>query len=220
VTGTPTPQSLNSTTMVPHAPSKEAPELSSHPKVAGLPYDDEVNFHDSSFFQKHDLASLPAPDMVRDVASRSKDPRTIRRTRPPPMYFPSLGLCVKYGTEITIAEGQCLLFVRSKLSQRVPVPEVYRWCKDDGQVFIYMELIDGVTLEKSWEGMDEENRLAVCEQLRGMVDAWRGLERDSGSALISKLDARTHNRRNSFLSGWTTSTVNLQTHIQLSTESF
>jgi hypothetical protein len=206
--------------MVHHAPSDEAPELSSHPKVAGLPYDDEVDFHDSSFFQKHDLASLPSPDMVREVASRSKDPRTLRRTRPPPVYFPNLGLCVKYGTEITIAEGQCLLFVRSKLSQCVPVPEIYRWCKDDEQVFIYMELIDGVTLEKSWEGMHEEDRLAVCEQLRGMIDAWRGLGCDSDSALISKLDACTHSRRNNFLSRWTTSVVNLQTQIQLSAESF
>jgi hypothetical protein len=178
--------------MVHHAPSDKASEVVSHTKVDGLPYDDEVNFHDSSFFQKHDLASLPSPNMVREVASRSKDPRTICRTRPLPVYFPNLGLCVKYGTEITIAEGQCLLFVRSKFSQCVPVPEVYGWCKDDGQVFIYMELIDGVTLEKSWEGMKEEDRLAVCEQLRGMIDAWRGLGCDPDSALISKLDACIH----------------------------
>jgi hypothetical protein len=186
--------------MVHHAPSDEASEAVSHTKVDGLTYDDEVNFYDSSFFQKHDLASLPSLDMVRGVASRSEDPRTILRTRPPPVYFPNLGLCVKYGTEITIAEGQCLLFVRSKLSSLVPVHEIYRWCKNDGQVFIYMELIDGVTLEKSWEGMNEEDRLVVCEQLRGMIDAWRGLGYDSDSALISKLDACTRSRRHSFLS--------------------
>jgi hypothetical protein len=173
--------------MVPHTQLDEALELSPHLKVAGLPYDDEVDFRDSSFFQKHDLTSLPTPNAVREVASRSKDPRTKRRNRPPPVYFPSLGLCVKYGTEVTIAEGQCLLFVRSKLSQHVPVPEVYKWCKDDGQVFIYMELMDGVTLEKSWESFNEENRLAVCEQLRCMVDAWRSLGCDSDSAFIGKL---------------------------------
>jgi hypothetical protein len=206
--------------MVPHVPSDEAPELASHTKVDGLPYDDEVNFHDSSFFQKHDLASLPSPNMVREIASRSQDPRTIRRTRPPPVYFPSLGLCVKYGTEITIAEGQCLLFVRSKLSQSVPVPEVYRWCKDDGQVFIYMELMDGVTLEKSWEGMIEEDGLAVCDQLRCMIDAWRGLKCDSDSTLISEFDAYTYSRRNSFLSGWITLIINPRAHIQSSAESF
>jgi hypothetical protein len=162
--GAPQPREANEfATMVLHAPSDEAPELSSHLQVPGLLYDDEVNFHDSSFFQKHNVASLPSPKQVREIASLSKDPRTIRRTRPPPVYFPSLGLCVKYGTEITIAEGQCLLFVRSKLSPYVPVPEVYGWCKDDGQVFIYMELVDGITLEKSWEDMKEEDRLTVCD---------------------------------------------------------
>jgi hypothetical protein len=133
--------------MVPRMQLNETSELSPYPKLVGLPYDDEVSFHDSSFFQKHDSTSLPTPNVVRDVASRSTDPRTKRRNRPPPAHFPSLGLCVKYGTEVTIAEGQCLLFVRSKLPQEVVlVPEVYGWCKDDGQVFIYMELMDGVTI--------------------------------------------------------------------------
>ena len=173
--------------MVRHTQLDEALELSSQLKVAGLPYDNEVNFYDSSFFLKHDLTSLPSPNVVREVASRSEDPRTKRRTRPPPVYFPSLGLCVKYGTGITIAESQCLLIVPSKLSQYVPGPEVYGWCKDDGQVFIYMELMDGVTLEKSWEGLNEEDRLAVCKQLRCMVDAWRSLECESDSAFTGKL---------------------------------
>jgi hypothetical protein len=50
-----------------------------------------------------------------------------------------------------------------------------------------MELMDGVTLEKSWDGLNEEDRLAVCEQLGYMVDAWRGLECDSDPAFIGKL---------------------------------
>lgn len=164
----------------------ETSELSPHLKMAELPYDDEVVFNDSSFFQKHSVNSLPSPDVVRELASRSTDPRAKRRNRPLPVYLPSLGLCVKYGTEVTIAEGQCLISIRSKFSQDVPVPEVYKWCKDDGQVFIYMELIDGVTLEKSWGGLDEGDRLAICEQLRCMVYAWRNLECDSDSAFIGK----------------------------------
>jgi hypothetical protein len=107
-------------------------ELSTFLKVPGLPYDDEVDFHNSSFFRKHEPTSLPSPDMIRELASRSQDPRAKLRTRPPPVYFPSLGLCVKYGTEVTIAEGQCLLLVHRKLSPDVPVPEVYIWCKDGG----------------------------------------------------------------------------------------
>jgi hypothetical protein len=172
--------------MPPHTQLHEALPLSSHPKVVGLPYDDEVTFPTSSFFQNHASTSLPPPNAVRHVASRSPDPSAKRRTRPPPVYFPNLGLCVKYGTEVTIAEGQCLLFIRSKLSLSVPVPEVYGWCKYDGQVFIYMELVDGVTLEKSWGGLNEGGRRAVCEQLRCMVDAWRGLECGSDTAFIGE----------------------------------
>jgi aminoglycoside phosphotransferase len=94
---------------------------------------------------------------------------------------------VKYGTEVTIAEGQCLLIIRNRFLQDIPVPEVYKWCKDDGQVFIYMELIDGVTLEKSWGGFEEEDRLAIWEQLRRMINAWRSRECDSDAAFIGKL---------------------------------
>jgi hypothetical protein len=172
--------------MVPQAQLGEVLERSTSPKVAGLPDDDEVDFHNSSFFREHESTSLPSPDMIRELASRSQDSRAKCRTRPPPVYFPSLGLCVKYGTEVTIAEGQCLLLVNRKLSQDVPVPEVYRWCKDDGQVFIYMELINGVTLEKSWEGLNERDRLAICGQLRCMIDAWRNLGCASDFAFIGK----------------------------------
>jgi hypothetical protein len=145
-------------------------------------YDENVVFRDSSFFKKPNAPpSLPSPTDVREVASRSTDPSSTNRGRPPPVSFPELGLLVKYGTEITIAEGQCMLLIRDTLSEVVPVPEVYGWCRDNGQVFIYMELVDGITLEKSWETMAESERKFVCQQLRDMVDAWRGLKQESSS---------------------------------------
>jgi hypothetical protein len=70
--------------------------------------------------------------------------------------------------------------VREKLQGRVPVPEVYGWTEDGGQRFIYMELIQGDTLEVRWRGMTEPERLAVCEELKDMVSAWRGLAQKDG----------------------------------------
>jgi hypothetical protein len=67
-------------------------------------------------------------------------------------------------------------------------------------VFIYMELVDGVTLEKSWGGLNEGDRRGVCEQLRCMVDAWRGLECGSDTAFIGKLMLPPKSA-NCFLSG-------------------
>jgi hypothetical protein len=185
--------------MLPHEQPDQVWGLSTVSNVAGLvpiPYGEEVLFRDSSFFQKPNAATpLPSPNEVREVASRSTNPRATIRTRPPPVCFPGMGLLVKYGTEVTVAEGQCLFLVRRTLSQAVPVPEVYGWCKDDGQVFIYMELIDGVTLEKSWETLIEDDRLAICQQLRHMIDAWRSLKHDSTSPLIGKsMLARTNKR--------------------------
>lgn len=120
-----------------------------------FPFDDVV-FRESSFFQKPNAPlSLPTPTEVKEVASHSENPSAKLVTRPPPVTFPNLGLLVKYETEITLAGGQCLLFIRNTLSEAVPVPEVYGWCEDGDKVFIYMELVDGMTLEKSWDTMTE-----------------------------------------------------------------
>ncbi|CAO2649188.1 Nn.00g101370.m01.CDS01 [Neocucurbitaria sp. VM-36] len=154
-----------------------------------FPRDENVVFHGSSFFTKTNAPlSLPSPAEVREIASQSTDPNARLRTRPPPVCFSNIGLLVKYGTEVTIAEGQCLLFIHHALPKSVPVPEVYGWCKDDNQVFIYMELVEGITLEKSWDSMAEKDRMSVCQQLRHMVDAWRNLEQDAPLQFIGHVD--------------------------------
>ncbi|KAF2258103.1 kinase-like protein [Lojkania enalia] len=150
-----------------------------------FPYDENVLFRNSSFFTKRNASPFfPSPSVIREVASQSKNPNARLATRPPPVTFPNIGLLVKYGTEVTIAEGQCLLFIRNNLSKAVPVPEVYGWCKDNGQVFIYMELVDGVTLEKSWDAMAQKDRISICQQLRHMVDAWRNLKQNFSPPFI------------------------------------
>jgi hypothetical protein len=158
-------------------------------RLEPFPFDKNVEFRESSFFKKPNAPlSLPTPTEVREVASHSENPRAKLVTRPPPVTFPNLGLLVKYGTEVTLADGQCLLFIRNTLSEVVPVPEVYGWCKDDDQVFIYMELVDGMTLEKSWDTMTEGEKTSVGQQLHDMVDALRGLKQDSWPPFIGKFN--------------------------------
>ncbi|KAF2013356.1 hypothetical protein BU24DRAFT_349865 [Aaosphaeria arxii CBS 175.79] len=159
-------------------PNQTSKESSPRPETnSPFPYNEEFIIQESSFFQKPNAPkSLPSPAEVREVASRSTEPSAPLMTRPPPVRFSGLALLVKYGTEITIAEAQCLLFIRRKLPETVPVPEVFGWRKDGDQVFIYMELVDGVTLENSWETLVEDDRLAICHHLRHMIDSWRSLE--------------------------------------------
>jgi hypothetical protein len=154
------------------------------PESGSLPHDESIEFRDSSYFKSH--STLPSPAEVRELASRSTDARAINPSRPPPVKFADRDLIVKYGTEITPAEGQCLIFVRRSLYPQVPVPGVYGWTKDAGQTFIYMELVDGVTLEERWDTLVEHERLSVCEQLRSMINLWRALPQDSPEPFIGK----------------------------------
>jgi len=120
------------------------------------------------------IHSLPSPETVRETARQLGFGNTDRQGRPPPVKFPSLGLIVKYGCEVSLAEARCLVLVRKHL-RTVPVPEVYGWRMDGKQSFIYMELIAGPTLQESWDELDDDARVAICQELRTMVKAWRGL---------------------------------------------
>jgi aminoglycoside phosphotransferase len=129
---------------------------------------------------------LPSPAEIRQAAG---DQHAIRR--PPPARFPALKLIVKYGSSsaVTIAEGQCLWAIR-RLIPTVPVPEVYGWCHDEGQTFIYMELIEGSTLEEAWPDMDIEDRYSICSQLNSVLEDLRSLRQDPAHPFIGMCGLR------------------------------
>jgi hypothetical protein len=116
-----------------------------------LPSAEETYFKDTAFFAQGN-ESLPSPADVRQAAG----PKT-NMNRPVPVAFPSLNLVVKYGATITVTEGQCLWAIRHLLPT-VPVPEVYGWCREQGDTFIYMQLVEGTTLEQGWPDLDIEDR--------------------------------------------------------------
>lgn len=87
-----------------------------------------------------------------------------------------MGLIVKYGADTTVTEAETQNMVYKQLKGKVPVPEVFGWTEDGGQVFIYLSLIGGEPLEQRWGALNDEEREAVCKELNGMVKAWRSLE--------------------------------------------
>lgn len=150
-----------------------------------LPATPNITFPESSFF--HRSSQLPLPDEVRTRARLISDfGKLSGGTRPPPVQVRSLGLLVKYGSEVTIAEGQCLFALRQLFRGAVPVPEVYGWCKDGQEVFIYMGLVQGETLERQWDTMDSEECLGVCKELRMIMDNVRRLEQDPEHPFIGE----------------------------------
>jgi hypothetical protein len=100
--------------------------------------------------------------------------------------FDSLNIVVKYGENITESEAHCLRALRRLLPDEVPVPEVYGWCQDGGQVFIYMELITGVTLESQWESLSDQAKKEVCKQLRTIVKGLRKLQQNPSDQFLGK----------------------------------
>lgn len=110
---------------------------------------DASNFaaKDSSFFKK--WTELPPPEQVREKSKAQWLPGTSldrrrafsygwRHIRPPPAVFENMGLVVKWGGEVGIAEAQSVYAVHLFLDGRVPVPEVYGWRIDgDEKVHLY-----------------------------------------------------------------------------------
>jgi hypothetical protein len=62
-----------------------------------------------------------------------------------------------------------LVHTRRTFSHAVPVSEVFGWRKYGKRVFIYMELMESDTLEKSWETLIEDDRLAIRRRLKRMM---------------------------------------------------
>jgi hypothetical protein len=139
-----------------------------------IPGDDHVVF-------QHKLPpgvlSLPSAAEVCEAARQSGGPKSGYGPRHPPVKFPALRLLVKYGSQVSIAEAQCLLLIREHVPT-VQVPDVYGWRCDGGQNFIYMELLEGSTLQERWDDLNEEERVEICQELRQMVEAWRALPQD------------------------------------------
>jgi hypothetical protein len=100
--------------------------------------------------------------------------------------FDSLNIVVKYGEDITVSEAHCLRALRRLLPDEVPVPEVYGWREDGGEVFIYMELITGVTLESQWATLSDQAKKEVIPQLCAIVKGLRKLHQDPSDRFIGK----------------------------------
>ncbi|KAF4437113.1 phosphotransferase family protein [Fusarium austroafricanum] len=151
-----------------------------------LPQGSSVTFNDSSFFNRGpDTPTLPTPAEVLARGGLEPHPKVegmmIRR----PAVFKDLGLLVKFGEapRVTIAEGQCLWAVRHLLPE-VPVPEIYGWTQENDYTFLYVEFIDGVTLNDRWGDLSPTEKDGVCEQLKTIVTHVHRLRQAPGDQFI------------------------------------
>jgi hypothetical protein len=84
----------------------------------------EVDFPESSFFNVNGaIQSLSKPAEVRSLS-----PTHNTSPEPPPVVFESLGLLVKFGPYVTIAEAQFLWIIKNDLAGKSP----FRSCMAGG----------------------------------------------------------------------------------------
>lgn len=126
-------------------------------------------------------STLPSPAEVRRQANKNNQTKGV-------VTFPTTkGLIVKWGSDVRIAEGQTLLMLRDrflkyikadkqKTFSRVPVPEIFGWRTDGKDVFLYMEAINGETLE-AW-GTKELDHSHVCNELINIFTILRNFKQD------------------------------------------
>ncbi|EFR03524.1 phosphotransferase enzyme family protein [Nannizzia gypsea CBS 118893] len=134
-------------------------------------------------------AELPSPANVREQGIVQDPTLKGRDFSFRPVHYEQLGLIVKYGRapQVTVAEGQ-LLWVLRRVLPTVPVPEAYGWTHDKGQVFIYMELVQGFTLEQRWGFLDQAERIEICKQLRAMILELRKLQHAPGDFFLGHIN--------------------------------
>lgn len=133
-----------------------------------------ITFPESSFFVEKRAAALPAPAEVRSLNEATENLRATDISRPIPVAIPSLQLLVKYGQGISIAEIETHIFLRKQLQHHsIPIPEVFGYAQDGDQIFLYMALIEGETLQQRFASLNETERQAVCAELKCMVQTWR-----------------------------------------------
>ena len=123
---------------------------------------------DSVFFSNWvGSTELPSPDEVREHYD------VLDRRAAVVVRFVHLGLVVKYGPHVRAAEGQALWVIEHFTDVRAPT--VYGWFQDGDEMFLYMSLVDGVTLERRWPEMSKNEKLDVSRQLQRMLASMRAL---------------------------------------------
>jgi hypothetical protein len=143
---------------------------------------DCVTFEDSSLFTRH--PTLPTIADVHRAALEQAAGHAINSSDPTPVRFAALGVIVKYGPHVDIAEGECLREIRRTFGDQVPVPEVYGWRRDGDQVFLFMELIPTPTMDECWASLSLKDKNDVSTHLKTILSSLRGWRQNASSTFL------------------------------------
>ncbi|KAG9241587.1 kinase-like domain-containing protein [Calycina marina] len=130
-----------------------------------------TSFYPLPFFATSDRLPAPLPTIEAiitspDVVQESTGRRVVRVGH----HF-----LVKYGLNVTLIEGENMLFVGQYSS--IPIPHVYAIYADNHTRvnYIVMENVEGQSLASCWTTLSTTAKTAVAERLRDVFDQLRNL---------------------------------------------
>ncbi|KAF5667248.1 phosphotransferase family [Fusarium heterosporum] len=167
------------------SPTVSSPTIS----LTSLPSKSTVVFQYSSFFSQNNGHPLPTLSEVLATSAVQNSSEDHEKANPPPVFFKSLGLAVKFGRDetVSVSEGQCLWALR-RLLPEVPVPEIYGWSTEDGYVLLFMEMVKGITVEKRWPSMTKDEKTSFWGTLKSVVSNLRTLSQDPDDRFLGRID--------------------------------
>ncbi|KAH8423949.1 aminoglycoside phosphotransferase family protein [Aspergillus melleus] len=125
----------------------------------------------------------PHPDTIQE---HCKDPNNLIFCHGVIILILSPTVAVKFGPHIKIIEAESMLYVAR--STTVPVPKVFAYytygpidrdLDDYGSyydTYIFMTLVDGVTLDVAWDQLSDVDKTRISEQLAGYVQELRDMD--------------------------------------------
>ncbi|QPG94297.1 hypothetical protein C2857_005637 [Epichloe festucae Fl1] len=117
-------------------------------------------------------APLPPPEVIEGSGEIIQEQSGRRVIRFSDCYV------IKYGLNVSLTEGQNMLFVRE--TQSVPVPEIFALYSTNNETgrkvnYIIMENISGRPLDTVWTQLDSSDKVKISNQLRTHLDILRSV---------------------------------------------
>ncbi|EPS43124.1 hypothetical protein H072_2871 [Dactylellina haptotyla CBS 200.50] len=95
-------------------------------------------------------------------------------------------IIVKYGSDVRVKEADTIDFIRE--NTQIPVPKIHAVYThgpfdrpefdaiDEYDTYIFMDYIEGETLEKMWPNFDEKDKVGIMDELKGHLEELRNME--------------------------------------------
>ncbi|KAH9221242.1 kinase-like domain-containing protein [Leptodontidium sp. 2 PMI_412] len=130
-----------------------------------------TRFYPLPYFAASDRLPAPLPT-IRDIAT---SPDVVQESTGRRIVRVGNHFLVKHGNNVTLIEGENMLFVAQFSS--IPIPQVYAIYTDKGtgMNYIVMENVGGQSLASCWPTLATTAKAAVADRLRGVLDQLRNI---------------------------------------------